>query len=180
MEPIIEKQKNMYNKLKDEFGYKNSMQTPKIKKVVVSVGTGKMTDKNKIAAISDKLAVITGQKPAVTKARMSIASFKLREGQNVGYKVTLNGKAMNGFLDKLLNVALPRTRDFRGIPATSVDEMGNYTLGITDNSIFPETADQDIKDAFGMAITVVTTSKDKEQTKRYLELLGFPFKKEEE
>lgn len=179
MEKVVEKQKKAFDTLKKEFNYKNVMQTPRVLKVVINVGVGKIRpDKRKTDVIADKLAIITGQKASVRPAKKSIATFKVREGQLSGYQVTLRGHRMNDFLDKLLNIALPRTRDFRGIKATSVDEMGNYTFGINDNSIFPESVDQDIKDAFGMAITIVTSSKDPKETIAYLRFLGFPFKKE--
>ena len=177
MKTINEKQKNAFKTLKETFGYTNVMQVPRISKVVVNSGVGKMKgDKKKIEIVSDRLAKITGQKPAMRPAKKSIATFKVREGQVSAYQVTLRGQRASDFLDKLLNIALPRTRDFRGINGT-VDEMGNFTLGIKENTIFPETADEDLKDVFGLAVTVVTTSSNKEQTKAYLEYLGFPFKK---
>lgn len=179
MQTVVEKQKKAFDTLKGDFNYKNVMQTPRVKKVVINVGVGKIRpDKRKTDVIAEKLATITGQKASVRPAKKSIATFKVREGQLSGYQVTLRGKRMNDFLDKLLNIALPRTRDFRGIKSTCVDEMGNYTLGINDNSIFPEAADQDIKDAFGMAITIVTSSNNPKETVAYLSHLGFPFKKE--
>lgn len=180
MEKVVDKQKKTFDALKSDFSYSNVMQTPRIQKVVINVGMGKMRpDKRKSEVVAEKLAQITGQKVASRMAKKSIASFKVREGQLSGYQVTLRGKRMNDFLDKLLNIALPRTRDFRGIKTTGVDEMGNYSLGIIDNSIFPETADQDLKDAFGMTITVVTTSSNPKETLAYLKHLGFPFKKDE-
>lgn len=180
MEKVLDRQKNTFDALKENFNYTNVMQTPRVSKVVINVGVGKIRpDKRKTEVIAEKLAQITGQKASPRMAKKSIATFKVREGQLSGYQVTLRGKRMYDFLDKLLNIALPRTRDFRGIKDTCVDKMGNYTLGIADNSIFPETADQDLKDVFGMAITVVTTSRNPEETKAYLAHLGFPFKKEE-
>lgn len=179
MEKISEKQKKVFEALKDKYGYKNVMQAPKIKKVVVSTGVGKIkADKRKVELISEKLAKITGQKPSARPAKKSIATFKVREGQLSGYQVTLRGNSMNNFLDKLVGVSLPRTRDFRGIKREGADEMGNYTLGIKENSIFPETSDEDIRDVFGLAITIVTTAKSKEEVVDYLEFLGFPFKKD--
>ncbi|MCB9805705.1 50S ribosomal protein L5 [Candidatus Nomurabacteria bacterium] len=178
MERIKDKQKKAFEKLKDQFSYKNVMQAPRLTKVVVSTGVGKIkTDKRKVELIPEKLAVITGQKPSLRPAKKSIATFKVREGQISGYQVTLRGERMYDFLDRLVNIALPRTRDFRGINLSGVDEMGNYTLGIRENTIFPETADEDLKDVFGMAVTVVTTSKTKVETEAFLKLLGFPFKK---
>lgn len=177
MATITEKQKNTFDALKESQGYTNTMQTPTLEKIVVSVGVGKETDKNRIKHIKERLALITGQQPSDTLAKQSIAQFKLREGTLAGYKVTLRGAAMWNFLEKLINIALPRTRDFQGISDKSVDKMGNYTLGLKENAIFPETADEDIRMMFGMAITIVTTAKSVEETQAYLTHLGFPFKK---
>lgn len=175
-----DKVKNTFDTLKGDFGYKNVMAAPKVEKVVLSTGTGKIKDKNKIKVIEDRMARITGQKTAPRPAKKSIASFKLREGDVVGYQTTLRGEQMYNFLDKLIHVALPRTRDFRGIKTTAIDEMGNLTIGIKEHTIFPETADEDLKDVFGFAITVVTTAKTKEEAKAFLTHLGVPFKKDEE
>lgn len=153
------------------------MQTPKVAKVVISVGIGSTKDKNKIALIADRLAKITGQKPATRLTKKAIASYKTRIGDKVGYQVTLRGKRAQDFLNRMIHIALPRTKDFKGIPPNSVDEMGNYTLGIKEHSVFPETADEELKDVFGMAVTVVTTAKSKDEAKAYLSHLGFPFKK---
>lgn len=177
METIQDKAQKYFASAQKESGYKNVMQSPKITKVVISVGVGSFKDKNKFKIVEDRLAKITGQKPSPRAAKQSIATFKLREGETVGYQVTLRGKRMYSFLDKLINIALPRTKDFRGIPSTSVDEMGNYTLGIREHTIFPETPDEELKDVFGMAITIVTTSKTKEETQQFLRFLGLPFKK---
>jgi len=174
---IKEKLNNAFESLKSKIGLSNVMETPKIEKVVVSVGFGKVQDKNKIALIKDRLLKITGQMPVTRGAKVSIASFKLREGQPVGYQVTLRGKRMHDFLNKLLNIALPRTKDFRGISPDSIDEMGNYTLGIKEHTIFPETSDEELKDVFGMSVTIVTTANDKEKAKAFLEYVGLPFKK---
>lgn len=154
------------------------MQTPKVEKVVVSVGVGKMAkDKGKVELVADRLQKITGQAPVSRGAKKSIATYKTRIGDKVGYQVTLRGARAQDFLNRLLHVALPRTKDFKGISAAAIDEMGNYTLGIKEHTVFPETADEDIKDVFGMAITVVTTAKDKKTAEAYLRHLGFPFKK---
>ncbi|MEY2641316.1 MAG: hypothetical protein RL150_709 [Candidatus Parcubacteria bacterium] len=178
MQTVKEKQNTAFKALKDEFGYTNVMQAPRIQKVVISTGVGKTrADKRKMEIVEDQLTRIAGQKVFERPAKKSIASFKVREGQLAGYQATLRGPRMYAFLDKLINVALPRTRDFRGINST-MDAMGNYTLGIKENTIFPETADQDIKDVFGLAITVVTTSQEAAETKAFLAHLGFPFKKE--
>ena len=178
MELMKQKLDNVYNALKGAFTYKNVMQAPRIEKVVVSIGTGKIDDKKRIELIEDRLARITGQKAAPRPARLSIASFKLREGDIVGYQVTLRGKRMREFLDKLIHVALPQTRDFRGIKLTAIDEMGNITIGIKEHTIFPETADEDLKDVFGLSFTLVTTAKTKEEALAFFEAIGVPFKKE--
>ncbi len=179
MESVQARLASVYESLKGDFGYKNVNQAAKIEKVVISVGTGRIEDKAKIALIQDRLAKITGQKAAPRAARLSIAAFKLREGDVVGYQVTLRGKRMIHFLDKLIHIAIPQTRDFRGLKATSIDEMGNYTLGIKENTIFPETVDEDIRDVFGMSITVVTTASDKIEAEALLRHIGMPLKKPE-
>lgn len=177
--PLIQdKQKDTFSKLKGDLGWKNVMQTPKVKKVVVSVGVGKMAkDKNKVELVGERLMRITGQKPVVRGAKKAIATYKTRIGDKVGYQVTLRGARAQDFLNRLIHVALPRTKDFKGIGSSGVDEMGNYTLGIKEHTVFPETADEEIKDVFGMAVTVVTSAKTKAEAKAYLEHLGFPFKK---
>lgn len=177
---VKEKQNKALDALKADFGYENKMQSPRIQKVIVSTGIGSIKDKRKIELIQDRLAKITGQKASPRPAKKSIASFKLREGDIIGYQITLRGKRMDTFLDKLVHVALPRTRDFRGLKRTSVDEMGNCTIGVKEHTIFPETSDEDIKDVFGLAITIVTSSQNKEETLAFLEHLGFPFRKAEE
>lgn len=180
MELVQDKQKKTFDAMKADFGWSNRMQTPKVEKVVVSVGVGKMLksgQKDKTELVAKRLQAITGQKAATRGAKKSIATYKTREGDLVGYQVTLRGARMNDFLNRLLNISLPRTKDFKGISAASIDEMGNYTLGIKEHTIFPETADEDIKDVFGMAITVVTTAKDKKTAMAYLRHLGFPFAK---
>ena len=179
METVQARLTQTFDALKGEYGYKNPNEAPKIEKVIISVGTGRVEDKSKIALIQDRLALITGQKASPRPARMSIAAFKLREGDIVGYQVTLRGQRMLHFLDKLIHVALPQTRDFRGLKTTSIDEMGNYTLGIKENSIFPETADDDIKDMFGMSVTIVTTTSEKAEAEALLRHIGMPLKKPE-
>ncbi len=168
---------NAFDSLKGEFGYKNKLQAPKITKVILSSTTGSLKDPKKRELIGDRLAKIAGQKATKKAAKKSIASFKVRQGDAVGWQVTLRGERMWSFLEKLVNVALPRTRDFRGIESKSVDEMGNYTLGIKEHTVFPETADEEIKDVFGFAVTIVTTSKSKKETLSLLTHFGFPFKK---
>jgi large subunit ribosomal protein L5 len=174
METTHTRIKNAYTALKGEFGYTNVMQVPKIEKVVVSVGTGRVQDKAKIALIQDRLAQITGQKASPRPAKQSIASFKLREGDIIGYQITLRGARMMHFLDKLIHLALPRTRDFHGLKVTAIDEMGNYTLGIKEHTIFPECGDEEIKDVFSLAITIVTTTNDKKESEALLRHIGLP------
>jgi large subunit ribosomal protein L5 len=179
MQTTKDKIKSSYDALKADFGYKNLMQAPKIEKVIVSAGVGSFKDKKKIDIVLDRLTKITGQKPIKKGAKKSIAAFKVRENDIVGIQVTLRGYRMYDFLDRLLNIALPRTKDFRGISSFGIDEMGNYTLGIRENTIFPESADEDLKDVFGLAITVVTSANNPKETKSFLTHLGFPFKKVE-
>ena len=164
-------------KVKTVSGYKNAMQSPRLLKVAVSSGVGSFKDKNKLKIVEDRLARITGQKASPRPAKVSVATFKTRQGDIVGYQVTLRGTRMYDFLDRLIHIALPRTKDFRGIPTTAADEMGNYTLGIKEHTIFPETSDEELKDVFGMAITIVTTAKSKAEVISFLTHLGFPFKK---
>lgn len=171
-------EKEAFIQLKSKFALKNPMQAPRLTKIVVSTGIGSIKDKKKVALIEDRISRITGQKAALRGSKKSIASFKVREGDPVGYQVTLRGARMYNFLDRLVHIALPRTKDFRGISKTAVDEMGNYTLGIREHTIFPETTDEELKDVFGMGITLVTTSQDKELTLAFLEAMGLPFKKE--
>ena len=164
--------------LKAELGYTNPMQAPRLMKVVVTSGIGSVSDKNKRTPIANRLAKITGQKVADRTAKKSIATYKTRQGDLIGYQVTLRGNRMWSFLDKLVHIALPRTRDFRGIKATGFDEMGNYSFGIKEHTIFPEAADEDIKDIFGIGFTIVTTAKTKAESEALLRHLGFPFERE--
>lgn len=173
-----EKMSTTFEALKSDFAYTNPMQAPRIERVVVSTGTGKISDKSRIALIEDRLARITGQKAAPRQAKKSIATFKLREGDVVGYQATLRGERMRTFLDKLIHVALPNTRDFRGLKVSSMDEMGNYTIGIPEHTIFPETADEELKDVFGFAITIVTTAKTKEEAEALLRHIGLPLQRQ--
>lgn len=177
MELIQEKEKKAFDALKQELGYKNRMQAPRLLKAVVSVGIGSMKDKKKIELVANRLGKITGQKPATRTAKKAIATFKTRKGDVVGYQVTLRGKRMYDFLNKVIHIALPRTKDFKGIPPSAVDEMGNYTLGLKEHTVFPETADEELKDVFGMAVTIVTSAKKSKEAKAFLMHLGFPFKK---
>lgn len=179
---IKEKEGEAFGKMKEVFGYKNIMAAPKIKKVVVNTGTGTpmKKDKNKNDAIADRLAKITGQKGSLRGAKQSISSFKVRQGDPIGIMVTMRGSKMYAFLEKLINIALPRTKDFRGINRTAVDNVGNLTIGIKEHTIFPETADEDIRDVFGLSVTIVSSAKTKKEGTAFFELLGVPFKKEED
>ena len=176
---VQEIEKLAFEKLSKEFGYKNKMAAPRLTKVSVSVATGSAMkrDKKFNDLVMDRLTKITGQKPTVRKAKMSVASFKTREGDPIGVAVTLRGARMFGFLDKTFNVSIPRTKDFRGLNRTSVDDIGNMTFGIKEHTIFPEIKDEELKDVFGMAITLVTTAKSKEEATAFFDLIGVPFKK---
>jgi large subunit ribosomal protein L5 len=169
-----QREQEAFKALKEAFGYTSTMQGPRITKVAVSSGVGKKRDKKQLEIIEDRLARITGQKAAPRAAKQSVASFKVREGDTVGLQVTLRGARMYDFLDKLIHIALPRTRDFRGLKVSAIDDMGNMTLGIKENTIFPETSDEDLKDVFGLAITVVTTAKNKVEAEAFFRHLGFP------
>jgi large subunit ribosomal protein L5 len=160
-----------------EFELKNVMQVPRVQKIVVNVGVGSetQTDSKALDAAVNDLTIITGQKPIIAKARKSIANFKLREGKPIGVKVTLRGQRMWAFLDRLMSVALPRVRDFRGVPSESFDGRGNYTLGLREQLVFPEIEYDKIDKVRGLEITVVTTARDDEQGRRLLQLLGMPF-----
>jgi large subunit ribosomal protein L5 len=171
-----ERQQTAYEAIGEAMGYKNRMAAPRVEKVIVSTGVGKKRDKKVLELIQDRLARITGQKAAPRSARMSIASFKVREGDVVGFQTTIRGARMYDFLDKLIHVALPRTRDFRGIPATAVDEMGNITIGIKEHTIFPETSDEEVKDVFGLAVTIVTTATSKKEAIAFFKHLGLPLR----
>jgi large subunit ribosomal protein L5 len=173
-------QKEIAPALVKSFELDNVMQVPRITKIVVNIGAGEALDNPKAleAAVSD-LTTITGQKPVTTKARKSIANFKLREGRLIGAKVTLRGDRMWAFLDRLLNIALPRVRDFRGVSANAFDGRGNYTLGLSDQLVFPEIEYDKIDKLRGMEVTIVTTARDDEQARALLRLLGMPFGKKE-
>ncbi len=172
-------QKEVVPALRKAFGYRNIMEVPRIEKVVVNIGLGEAMDNPKAleAAMSD-LAQITGQKPVMTKARKSIANFKLREGRVIGTKVTLRGEKMWHFLDRLMNIALPRVRDFRGVSPEAFDGRGNYTLGLRDQLIFPEIDYDKIDKLRGMEVTIVTTARSDDHARLLLQLLGMPFRKE--
>jgi len=160
-------------------GITNVMEVPRIKKIVVNIGVGEALDNAKAldAAVADMLQ-ITGQKPIITRARKSIAAFKLREGRSIGVKVTLRGDRMWSFLDRLLNVALPRVRDFRGVSSNAFDGRGNYTLGLREQLVFPEIDYDKIDKLRGLEVSIVTTASTDEEGRQLLELLGMPFRKE--
>ncbi len=171
-----ERQQTAFEALSADMGYKNRMAAPRVQKVIVSTGVGKKRDKKVLELIQGRLARITGQKAAPRSARISIASFKVREGDVVGYQTTLRGARMYDFLDRLIHVAIPRTRDFRGIPGTAVDDMGNITIGIKEHTIFPETSDEEVKDVFGLAVTIVTSAKSKKEAVAFFKHLGVPLR----
>jgi large subunit ribosomal protein L5 len=178
MNTVKDKQKTAFEAMKKTYGFTNVMQAPRIMKVVVSAGVGKFKDDSKkVALVGDRLAKITGQKSSARAAKRSIASFKSREGEIIGYQITLRGDKMWNFVDKLVHIALPRTKDFRGLERSSVDAMGNYTIGIKENTIFPEVSEEELKDVFGFAISIITNVKDPKQTVEFLEQLGFPMKR---
>ena len=161
-----------------KFSYKNKMAVPKIEKVVINMGVGEARDNAKVldGAVKD-LTIIAGQKPIVTKAKKSVAAFKLREGMNIGCKVTLRGDRMYEFVDRLINIALPRVRDFRGVKSTSFDGRGNYTMGIKEQLIFPEIEYDKVDKIRGMDIIFVTTANTDEEGRELLRLFGMPFEK---
>ena len=170
-------QKDVIPALKKEFGYSNIMAVPKIQKVVVNMGLGEATSNAKIADTgADEVARITGQKPVITRAKKSIAQFKLRQGMPVGTMVTLRGERMYEFLDRLITVALPRVRDFRGVSANSFDGRGNYSLGLKEQIVFPEIDFNKVDKTRGMNISIVTTARDDEQARALLKALGMPFR----
>jgi large subunit ribosomal protein L5 len=170
-------QKEIAPALKKEFGYTNVMAIPKIQKIVVNMGLGEATSNAKIADVgADELGRITGQKAVIRRATKSIAQFKLREGMPVGAMVTLRGERMYEFLDRLISIALPRVRDFRGVSAKGFDGRGNYTLGLRDQLLFPEIDYMKVDKARGMNVSMVTTAKTDEEARKLLQLLGLPFR----
>ncbi len=170
--------KDVMPALQERFGYKNVMQIPKIEKVVVNIGLGEAIQNAKaLDAASRDLALITGQKPLVTRARKSIATFKLRKGMPIGLKVTLRGRRMYDFLDRLFNVALPRVRDFRGVSPDAFDGRGNYSLGLREQLIFPEIDYDQVDRVRGLEVTIVTTAETDEEARELLRLLGMPFRR---
>jgi large subunit ribosomal protein L5 len=170
-------QKDVIPALKNEFGYKNVMAIPKVRKVIVNMGLGDATQNAKIVDTGvDELGRITGQKAVITRAKKSIAQFKVRKGMPIGAMVTLRGERMWEFLDRLMSVALPRVRDFRGVSPRGFDGRGNYTLGLKDQLLFPEIDYMKVDKARGMNISVVTTAKTDEESRKLLQLLGMPFR----
>lgn len=169
-------------KLKEEFGIKNDLAAPRIKKVVLNVGVGEAKDNAQVLEkVKENLQALSGQRPVVVKAKKSIAGFKLGKGQPIGMMVTLRDDRMYEFLDKFMNIVLPKVRDFRGVSDTSFDKQGNFTIGLKEQAIFPEVVFQSGQSAMrakGLEISIVTGAKNKEQGKRLLDLLGMPFKKE--
>lgn len=164
--------------LVEKFNYNNVMEVPKLEKIIINMGIGEAKDNPKtLEAAVEEMTIISGQKPVITKAKKSVANFKVREGMSVGCKVTLRGKRMNEFFDKLVNIALPRVRDFRGISATSFDGRGNYALGIKEQLIFPEIDYDKIDKIKGMDIVIVTSANSDEEAREFLTLMGMPFKK---
>jgi large subunit ribosomal protein L5 len=162
--------------LREAFGYESAMQVPRVEKVVLNIGLGEALQNAKaLDAASADLAQITGQKPVITRARKSIATFKVREGNPIGAKVTLRGQRMWDFLERLLNVALPRTRDFRGVSPNAFDGRGNYTLGLREQLIFPEIDYDKIDQIRGLEVTIVTSARTDEEARRLLTLMGMPF-----
>jgi large subunit ribosomal protein L5 len=164
--------------LMERFQYKNVMEVPKLEKVVINIGVGEAKENpKKLESAVKELEIIAGQKPVITKAKKSISNFKLREGMNIGTKVTLRGEKMYDFLDKLMNIALPRVRDFRGVNSTSFDGRGNYALGIKEQLIFPEIEYDMVDSMRGLDIIIVTTANTDEEARVFLQEMGMPFKK---
>jgi len=173
---LLEHYRNVViSEMKKKFGLKNNLEVPRLEKIVVNMGI-KMgaTDKAVVEAAVEDLAMITGQRPVITRAKKSVAGFKLREGQPLGCKVTLRGRVMYEFLDRLISVAIPRVRDFRGLSPSSFDGQGNYTFGLTEQIVFPEMEFDKVKNVLGMDITLVTSTQKNEQARAFLEFLGLP------
>ncbi|MDR0993115.1 MAG: 50S ribosomal protein L5 [Verrucomicrobiota bacterium] len=168
-------QKEVVKALKEGGKYPSPMDIPRLSKVVINMSVNALVDRDTLKTVSDDLAKITGQRPAITKATKSISNFKLREGMAIGAKVTLRGNRMYEFLERLIHATLPRVRDFRGIPAKAFDGRGNYTLGLKEQTLFPEIEADKVKRVQGMDITIVTTAKNNADAKELLKLLGMPF-----
>ena len=179
MSATVTAQKKTFDALKVQLGYTNVMQVPKVVKIIVSTGVGKVNkDKKRLQLVVDRLTRITGQAPAVRAAKKAIANFKSRAGDTVGYQITLRGARRDAFLSKLINIVFPRVKDFRGIKASAIDEMGNITIGIKEHTVFPETSDEDAKDVFGIAVTITTTAKNKKEAEAFLRHIGLPLQAE--
>jgi large subunit ribosomal protein L5 len=180
--PVTPRLKTHYDnvvrkKLVDQFAYKNAMQVPVIEKIVINMGIGEaVADRKKVDSAAEDLALIAGQKPVITKSRKSIATFKLREGQPIGCKVTLRKTRMYEFVDRLINIALPRVRDFRGLSSKSFDGRGNYSLGIREHIVFPEIDYDKVTDIWGLDITVCTTARTDDEARALLTAFNFPFR----
>lgn len=174
----VEYEQRIVPQLMKELGYKNPLQVPRLEKIVVNVGLGEaVQDPRILDVVAEDLKLITGQKPAVRRARKSVAGFHLRRGMPIGLKVTLRGRMMYDFLDRLINFALPRVRDFRGLPRDSFDGRGNYNFGLDEQTVFPEIDIDKVKRIFGMDIAIVTTAKTDEEAMHLLEAFGFPFQR---
>ena len=169
-------QKQTFEALKAEFGYKNIMQAPKITKIIVTSGVGSVKDKKKIELIEKRLATITGQAPAKRQVKKSIANFKTRRGDLAGFQITLRGARAKAFFDKLIHIVFPRVKDFRGLSPKAFDAMGNITIGLKENNVFPECSDEDAKDLFGLAINISTSAKSAKEAEGLLRHLGLPLK----
>lgn len=156
-------------------GYKNKMQVPKLEKIVLNLCVSVENDRDVLQSLADDLGKITGQKAVITKAKLSVSNFKLREGMSIGAKVTLRSDRMYEFMDRLVNVALPRIRDFRGIPGNSFDGQGNYSMGMQEQTVFPEIDPDKVKKVHGMDITFVTSAKSDAEAREFLKLMGMPF-----
>ncbi len=172
----VNKHAKAFEALKGDFGYKSVMQAPKVVKIVVSTGVNPKHDAKKREIIVDRLSRITGQAPAPRAAKKSVAAFKIRTGDIVGYQITLRGARMQAFLDKLIHIVFPRVKDFRGLPTSALDEMGNMTIGIKEHTFFPETADEDARDVFGFAVTITTNVKNKKEAEAFFRHIGLPLK----
>lgn len=169
-------QNKTFEALKGQFHYKSPMQAPKVSKIVVSTGVGAKHDPKRRELIKNRLARITGQASAARMAKKSIATFKIRSGDTVGFQVTLRGARMQAFLDKLIHIVLPRVKDFRGLKIGTIDDMGNITIGLREHIVFPETSDEDSKDIFGLAVSIVTTAKNRREAEAFLRYLGLPLR----
>lgn len=173
-----EKASGAFAAMKGDFNYSSPMQAPRVQKIVVSTGVGGVKDKKRLEMILDRLTRLTGQKPAPRATRKSISTFKTRVGDLAGYQITLRGARMQSFLDKLVHIVFPRVRDFRGVSPKAIDEMGNITIGFKEHTVFPETADEEAKDIFGLAVTITTTAKNKKEAEAFLRHIGIPLRSE--